>query len=147
MRTIFRLVLVVLAGTLPLASQIAVTPLRIAGLSPASWSNGDGGPAIDALLSPTTLAWDRAGNLLIADNRNQSIRRMTPDGAISTLFSQAGVYSMAVDSQGNVYGLVSPSSYSDTAHIFEFSPAGSKTEISESGSVWFYVRNRDRRGR
>jgi len=120
-----------------LASQIAVTPLRIAGLSPASWSNGDGGPAIDALLSPTTLAWDRAGNLLVADNRNQSIRRMTPDGAISTLFSQAGVYSMAVDSQDNVYVSVGPSSYTDTAHIFEFSPTAGKTEIPNPAASGF----------
>src|SRR5438128_2436534 len=130
----FRVLLLVLAGTTPLASQIAVTPIRIGGLSPADWSIGDGGPAIDALLNPTALAWDRAGNLLIADSRNQRIRRLTPDGVISTLLSQAGVVSMAVDSKGNLYVSVSPNSYSDQGHILEFSPAGGKTEIPNPGS-------------
>ena len=128
-----------MAGTTPLASQITltqipVTPLRIAGLSPANWSIGDGGPATDALLSPSALAWDRAGNLLIADNRNQRIRRLTPDGIISTLFNQAAVFSMAVDSKGNLYASVFPDSYPYQGHIFEFSPAGVKTEITNPAS-------------
>lgn len=115
---------------MPLASQIAVTPLRIAGLSPANWSNGDGGPATNALLSPSAFAWDRAGNLLIADSRNQSIRRMTPDGLISTAVNQAGagVASIAVDSHGNVYVSAFPN-WNVGTQLFEFSPTGAKTQI------------------
>jgi uncharacterized protein (TIGR03437 family) len=129
-----RVSLFMLAAAVPSAAQIAVSPQRIAGLAPANWSIGDGGPAVDALNTPSALAWDRAGNLLIADSRNQRIRRMTPGGAISTLFNQDGVVSMAVDSQGNLYVSVSPASYSDQAHIFEFSPAGGKAEIPNPGS-------------
>ena len=142
----FRAWLLLLAGTaslasqVPPASQITVTPVRIGGLSPADWSIGDGGPPTDALLSPSTLAWDRAGNLLIADSRNQRIRRLTPNGVISTLFNQDGVASMAVDSKGNLYVSVAPSSYPDHAHIFEFSvqgfsPYGAMTEIPIPGSM------------
>ena len=107
----FRRGLLLVAGNTPLASQLAVTPLRIAGLSPTAWSIGDGGPAGDALLGPSALAWDRKGNLLIADSRNQRIRRITVDGVISTLFNQDGVSSMAVDSQGNLYVSLYPTLY------------------------------------
>jgi len=130
----FRVLLLILAGTTPLASQIVVTPLRIAGLSPADWSIGDGGPATDALLSPVALAWDRGGNLLIADTRNQRIRRLTRAGVISTVLNQDGVASMAVDGQGNLYVSVAPGSYNEKAQIFEFSPFLNKTEIPNPAS-------------
>jgi uncharacterized protein (TIGR03437 family) len=130
----FRALFLILAGTTPLASQIAVTPIRIAGLSPANWSIGDGGPATDALLSPSVLAWDRAGNLLIADSRNQRIRRLTPGGIISTVVNQDNVASMAVDSHGNLYVSVNPGSYNQKAQIFEFLPIGIETEIPNPGS-------------
>jgi len=135
----FRVWLLLLAGATPLASQIAVTPLRVAGLSPAAWSIGDGGPAVNALLSPAALTWDRSGNLLIADSRNQRIRRLTPNGAISTLFIQDGVAGMAVDSQGNLYVSVYPTLYTTTEPglIFQFSPAGVKSEIPNPGSPGF----------
>src|SRR5438876_7866417 len=128
----FLVLLLIVTGAVPSAAQIMVSPQRIAGLSPANWSIGDGGPAVDALLGPSALAWDRAGNLLIADTRNQRIRRMTPGGAISTLLNQDGVVSMAVDSKGNLYVSVFP--YNDRVHIFEFSPVGSKAEIPNPGS-------------
>jgi hypothetical protein len=129
-----RLLLLVMAGTTPLASQIpvtpiTVTPLRIAGLAPANWSIGDGGPATDALLGPSALAWDRAGNLLIADGRNQRIRRMTPDGIISTLFNQAGVFSMAVDSKGNLYASVSLSRIPFRFTSSSFHPPASRRRL------------------
>src|SRR5438445_214104 len=139
MRAMFRFLMLILAGAVPSAAQITVSPQRIDGLSPANWPIGDGGPAVDALLGPSALAWDRAGNLLIADTRHQRIRRMTPGGAISTLLNQDRVVSMAVDSKGNLYVSVFPNSISDRAHIFEFSPAGfspvgSKAEIANPGS-------------
>jgi uncharacterized protein (TIGR03437 family) len=112
-----------------LAAQITLTPVRIAGFPAANWSIGDGGPATDALLSPTAFAWDRAGNLLIADSRYNRIRRLTPDGAISKVVDQVGVASMAVDSAGNLYVSVYPGRYPDQGHIFEFPVFGSTTEI------------------
>jgi uncharacterized protein (TIGR03437 family) len=125
--------LLLLAGTAPLAAQIAVTPVRIAGLPPSAWSIGDGGAAIDALLTPSALAWDRNGNLLIADSRNQRIRRITPDGLISTLLNQEAVAGMAVDSRDNLYVSTYPS-YDKPSQLFRLSPAGVKTEIPIPGS-------------
>ena len=82
---------------------------------------GDGGKAIDAVLFfPDRMAWDSAGNLYIADNNNNRVRKVTPGGIISTIAGNgsavhsgdggpaisAGVDSpcaVAVDSAGNIF--------------------------------------------
>lgn len=46
---------------------------------------GDGGPAIDAALSSTDFCIDMNGNLYIADAFNFRIRKVSPDGRISTM--------------------------------------------------------------
>lgn len=47
---------------------------------------GDGGPGTNAALhAPTALALDGAGNLLIADTQNDAVRRLAPDGTITTI--------------------------------------------------------------
>jgi sugar lactone lactonase YvrE len=83
--------------------------------------SGDGGPAIAAQLNfPLGVAVDSAGNLYVVDTANERIRKVTPEGVISTvagngtrgfsgdggpataaqLDTQDGV---AVDSAGNLY--------------------------------------------
>jgi uncharacterized protein (TIGR03437 family) len=58
---------------------------RIAGNSRSGFS-GDGGPALDAQLSyPNGLAFDKAGNLYIADTGNNRVRRISTDGLITTV--------------------------------------------------------------
>jgi len=57
----------------------------LAGDGNAGFS-GDGGPAVQARLNyPYDLAIDANGNLLIADLYNQRIRKVTPEGIISTV--------------------------------------------------------------
>ena len=47
---------------------------------------GDGGPATAADLNlPTSLAFDGAGNVYIADSGNNRVRRVAPDGTITTV--------------------------------------------------------------
>ena len=83
--------------------------------------NGDGGLAAQAQLSyPYGLTMDNSGNLYIADTYNSSIRKITPEGIISTiagtgdygysgdggLATQAQLdepYGLTIDSAGNLY--------------------------------------------
>ena len=47
---------------------------------------GDGGPATAARLnSPNQIVWDSAGNMFILDTVNYRIRRVAPDGTITTI--------------------------------------------------------------
>lgn len=57
----------------------------IAGTGTGGFS-GDGGPATAAKLwSPADVHYDAAGNLYICDATNNRIRKVTPDGTISTI--------------------------------------------------------------
>jgi uncharacterized protein (TIGR03437 family) len=82
---------------------------------------GDGGPAVNAQLnSPSGVAVDAAGNLYIADNTNEVVRRVNPAGLIWTiagsgtaspesgdggpaLAAQMDPWKLFVDSKGIVY--------------------------------------------
>ena len=103
--------------TLLVGQQIITT---VAGSGAASFS-GDGGPATTASLNtPVFSAVDTGGNLFIADQFNHRIRKVTPDGTISTIAGNgAQAYGgdegpatgasfntpigVAVDTKGNLY--------------------------------------------
>ncbi|HCU24785.1 MAG TPA: hypothetical protein DF383_07190 [Deltaproteobacteria bacterium] len=92
----------------------------VAGTGSPGFS-GDGGPATAAeLKDPRGLAFDKNGNLYIADSGNNRIRKISPDGKITTIagtgkseFSgdggpaiNAGIYypdGLAVDASGNIF--------------------------------------------
>lgn len=95
--------------------------------APADSAAGDGGPATASPLgAPTQLVVDSVGNLLIADASAHRVRRVAPDGTITTIagggttvvgasekyapdgtlptdLQLAGVTGLAVDGQGRIY--------------------------------------------
>ena len=99
---------------------------HIAGNSRADYS-GDGGPAVNAQLNqPRGIAVDAAGNLYVADMINSRVRRIIPEGIITTLAAVAGrPCSVAVDGNGNVYVV---SYYAKT--IQKITPGGALTTIA-----------------
>ncbi|MDQ1510834.1 MAG: hypothetical protein QOG50_2678 [Actinomycetota bacterium] len=56
--------------------------------SGSAGDTGDGGPAIDAGLDPQNLAFDGAGNLIVFQFDVKAIRRIAPDGIITSLQSR-----------------------------------------------------------
>ena len=63
----------------------AQTITTFAGNGSAGFS-GDGGPAVQAQINRVvSLATDSSGNVYLADENNHRVRKIAPDGAISTI--------------------------------------------------------------
>ncbi len=124
------------------------TITTVAGTGSAGFS-GDDGPAQKAQLSsPKGLALDAAGNLYVADTGSNRIRRISTDGAITTVagngeqafngeerLAKASAFSassIAVDSTGNLY-------LGDSVNhrIRKISPAGVMTTVAGTGLAGF----------
>jgi uncharacterized protein (TIGR03437 family) len=92
---------------------------------------GDNGPATSAqLYYPYAVAVDSAGNLYIADNGNQRIRRVS-NGVIATV-AQLSASGVAVDSAGNLY----IADYGNN-RIRKLSAAGQITTVAGNGTPGF----------
>ncbi|MCA9515242.1 MAG: SMP-30/gluconolactonase/LRE family protein [Myxococcales bacterium] len=74
---------------------------------------GDGGPGTEASLHyPTALELDAAGNLYIADSLNHAVRKLSPDGVITTVpgtgpgaaaGSEGQPVGLAIEADGTLY--------------------------------------------
>ncbi len=103
----------------------------------------DGVGTAAAFHTPSALALDRKGNLYVADTGNHAIRRIAPDGSVSTLAGDGqpgyqdglgraarfnGPVGLAVDKEGNVYVA---DTYND--RIRRIAPDGSVTTVAGNG--------------
>ena len=78
----------------------------LAGLAGAS-GNVDGTGSAARFNIPNGVTVDRSGNVYVADQLNMTIRKITPDGVVTTLAGLAGT-SGAVDGTGNTARFYSP---------------------------------------
>jgi sugar lactone lactonase YvrE len=80
----------------------------VAGNGKAGFS-GDGGPATQAKLQfPLDLAFDAAGSLFLDDHGNMCIRRLGPDGVISTVAGVGGRSGFSGDNGPANHALMTP---------------------------------------
>ncbi|MCS7313852.1 MAG: hypothetical protein RMI94_00355 [Bryobacterales bacterium] len=97
----------------------------VAGTGTSGFS-GNGGPALHAQLShPAGLAFDRAGNLYIADSGNRRIRRLS-GGVLSTVHVPVTLElptGLAFDAAGNLY-------IADRSRIVKLAPSGSASTLA-----------------
>lgn len=121
----------------------------VAGTGSAGFS-GDGGLAVNAQLNgPWDIALDMAGNLYFADSENNRIRRISPNGIITTIagtgeagFSGDGGFAidakldfptgLAVSNDGSIY----IASYKNN-RIRRISPDGIITTVAGTGNLEF----------
>src|SRR5206468_4328055 len=106
-----------------IASTASVTPdsIQVATLagSPGISGSSDGTGGASRFFIPSGVAVDSAGNVYVADQNNDTIRKITPAGVVTTLAGTAVLFGstdgagsaarfrnptgVAVDSAGNVY--------------------------------------------
>lgn len=133
------------AGNVYFASEHSVfkieragTLTRVAGNARAGYA-GDGGPATDAQLHmpytiPAGLAVDASGNLYIGDQGNARIRRVAPNGMITTFLGVTGSPAgIAFDRAGNLYVAINQL----PPRILKLTPAGTMTKIAGNGPSGF----------
>lgn len=98
-------------------------------------NTGTGGSALAASLNgPYALAIDKAGNLYIAEDLGNLVRKVTPDGRIVAFTSERFVNpeGLAIDAAGNVY---IASWGSDK--IYRATPSGTVTTFAGNGNYGF----------
>lgn len=122
--------------------------------TPGPSGDADGSGAVARFNQPSNIAIDAAGNLYVTDTGNLLIRKITPDGSVSTLVGQTGVrgnddgdpssatflgpVGITADEAGNLYitdvqlDVTSPILTRDLTLIRKITPAGVVTTLAGS---------------
>lgn len=149
MKKIILSLAIALGSLCSIPTQVNAQIIRtVAGIN-SSGHSGDGGPAIRAMIGASWgVAQDTAGNIYLADDDYNMIRKITPDGTITTIagisYSYGGYTGdggpataarlnypsgMAIDRRGNLY-------FADNGNfaIRKISPSGIISTFAGDGS-------------
>jgi hypothetical protein len=77
------------------------TVTTLAGLA-RSFGSADGTNTDARFLTPTGLGLDRSNNVYVADSGNNTIRKITPDGVVTTIAGKAGFGNFGSDDGTNI---------------------------------------------
>jgi trimeric autotransporter adhesin len=105
-------------------------------------SAGDGGLAAEASIrGPNVIGFDRAGNLYVSDDTDDSVRRIDPSGVITTAVGPAGTdlgatgrvsaaigHGLAVDPEGSLYVQAQ-----GQGALLKITPSGKITTVAGTG--------------
>jgi uncharacterized protein (TIGR03437 family) len=92
---------------------------------------GDNGPATKALLhAPSGLTFDDQGNVFVAEVYGGRIRKVRPDGIITTVQHAVTPNGLALDAAGNFYTSVNAGN-----NILKISPDGNQSLIAGGGKT------------
>ncbi len=127
--TLFIACFIVFAGLATLAGDVTPGVISTIAGNGTAGAGGDGGPAISAQLhSIAGITVDPAGNLYIADNVANNVRKVSPDGVIGTAVGRAAgliPLDVASDAAGNLY----VADY-DKCRVVKVTPAGALTTLA-----------------
>jgi uncharacterized protein (TIGR03437 family) len=104
---------------------------------------GDGGPAAQAVLYfPDSLAMDASGNLLVVDQNQRRVRKITPAGVISTVAGN-GNLAYSVDTSGALasgFGYITGIAVDSAGNIFLSEGAANRVKkVTASGGLQTYA--------
>jgi PKD repeat protein len=103
------------------------------GTPPQGGFSGDNGPATAAQLNlPYDVVADGAGNVFINDQNNNRIRKVAPNGTITTFAMVTLPQGLDVDPAGNLFVVQQP-----TSTILRITPTGAITTVAGNGSAGF----------
>lgn len=94
------------------SSEGVVTTLAGSGTE----GNNDGNGILASFDSPSGMALDSQGNLFVADGDNKSIRKVTPQGVVTTVYQHdSSIKAVAVDNDDNIYFIANRKIYKVTS--------------------------------
>ena len=120
-----------LSGLIRKITQAGVVSTLAGGAKGTSGQDVDGTGATAYFSNPVALAVDGSGNVFVSDAGSGRIRKITPEGVVTTIYSNGGLscYGIALDNLGNIYA-----TDVQTNNIFKITQSGVSVGFAGNGN-------------